>query len=81
MPEDQLLARLTGYARSRLSQDIGPTTPLVSAGLLKSVEIAGLLAFVRSEFGVRVPLAHLGRDSFETLETIASLVHSLQEDQ
>jgi acyl carrier protein len=76
MPEN-VLERLTGYARATLSDDIGPTTPLVSSGLLKSVETARLLAFVNSEFGVRVPLAKLGRDNFETLETIAGVVQSL----
>jgi len=81
MPEEQVLDKLTAYAKTRLSPHILPSTPLLGSGLLKSVELARLLAFVHTEFGVRIPVARLVRGGFETLETIASFVYSSQEGQ
>jgi acyl carrier protein len=80
---DAVLETLTGYVQSRLAaegeREVGPATPLVSTGLLKSLETARLLAFVHQEFGVRIPASELARRNFETLDAISSLVSSLLE--
>jgi acyl carrier protein len=74
---DDVLTTLTRYLRDRLSADLAPTTPLVSSGLLKSLETARLLAFIQREYGVRIPATHLARRNFEDLDTVTDLVVSL----
>jgi acyl carrier protein len=53
------------------------TTPLLEWGLLNSIETARLIAFIRDEFGVRVPPADMVSRNFHDLERVADLVESL----
>jgi acyl carrier protein len=79
----EVLDKLTTYARTVLpsAQDggeLGPATPLLTSGLLNSLETARLLSYVEREFGVRIPPGGLVRRNFENLQTITDLVTSLR---
>ena len=75
----RVLDRLSEYARTVLPMEaVDQNTPLVSSGLLKSLETARLIAFVQEEFAVWLPPTELNRHNFETLGRIADLVTSLR---
>ncbi|MER7917783.1 MULTISPECIES: acyl carrier protein [unclassified Streptomyces] len=79
---ESVLRRLIAFVGTELIPDRGiavePATPLVASGLLKSLETARLLAFLHSEFGVRVPPTEMSRRNFENLERVTDLVVSLR---
>lgn len=80
---ESVLRRLIAFVGTELIPDpegapVGPATPLVESGLLKSLETARLLAFLNSEFGVRVPPTEMSRRNFENLERVTDLVVSLR---
>lgn len=58
--------------------DVGPTTPLLQAGILDSLRTAKLIAWLRTEVGVRVPPTAMTGQNFRDVETIAGLVLSLR---
>ncbi|MEU8551633.1 acyl carrier protein [Streptomyces roseoverticillatus] len=79
---DDVLGKLLAFARTELAPGaapggIGPATPLHASGILKSLETARLLAYLRQEFGVRVPPSGLARKNFENLERVTDLVLGL----
>lgn len=79
----EVLDKLTAYARTVLpakegAAELGPATPLLTSGLLNSLETARLLSYMEREFGVRVPPGGLVRRNFENLQTITDLVTSLR---
>lgn len=80
---ESVLRRLIAFVGTELIPEqkaagFGPATSLVESGLLKSLETARLLAYLHSEFGVRVPPAGLARRNFENLERVTDLVVSLR---
>jgi acyl carrier protein len=79
-----LLGKLADYAKRELLDDkdvegFGTTTPLLEWGLINSIETARLIAFIREEFGVRVPPAEMVSRNFQDLERIADLVSALRD--
>ena len=60
-------------------EDLGltATTPLLELGILNSMEVLSLIAFVESRFKVVVPPEQILADNFKDLQTIAALVASL----
>ena len=60
-------------------EDIGltATTPLLELGILNSMEVLSLIAFIESRFEVVVPPDQILADNFKDLQTIAGLVTRL----
>lgn len=58
------------------SSPLGQDTPLVSSGLLDSLDIVSIVAFAEKEFGARFEPADVTRDSFETPASILALLES-----
>lgn len=56
-------------------------TPLLEWGILKSIETARLVSFIKDQFGVQVPAASVSADNLATVRTIASMVRQLHGDQ
>lgn len=66
------------YIRSHLLVDrdkaLGPDTPLISEGLVDSMGLVLLAAFVEERFGVRIDDADLRAGALETIDDILALV-------
>jgi acyl carrier protein len=82
MPDGSVLDRLTEFTRTELvssaeAADITTTTPLLEWGVLKSLETARMLAYIREEFEVYVPPTHVTSTNFRDLESIATMVDTL----
>jgi acyl carrier protein len=56
-------------------------TPLLEWGILNSVGTTRLVAYIRQQFGVRVPPGQMVRQNFQNIDCIANLVGSLSETQ
>jgi acyl carrier protein len=81
---EQLLGKLSAYTERELLdgkelEEFTTTTPLLEWGLLNSIETARLVAYIREEFGVRVPPTEMVGRNFQNLESIADMVRSLRE--
>jgi acyl carrier protein len=59
-------------------EEFTTTTPLLEWGLLNSIETARLVAFIRDDFGVRVPPTDMVSRNFKDVESITDLVTSLR---
>jgi acyl carrier protein len=81
----QVLATLTDYiSREALEgrdEGLQPTSPLLAWGIINSLEITRLVAFIRQQFGVAVPGDRMIADHFKDLESIAALVIELEAAQ
>jgi len=73
-----VLAELTSYVSKELlagqSAGLEPSTPLIEWGVINSIEIARLIAFINRRFGVSVPGELIVLDNFKNLESISKLV-------
>ena len=54
--------------------DLRADTPLLELGVLNSIEVARLFAFIEREHGVRVPLASIRPANIATLAAITDMV-------
>jgi acyl carrier protein len=63
-------------------EDIGldETTPLLEWGVMNSLEIVRIIAFIDEHFHVEVPAERLDADSFSNLNAIANLILELQSE-
>lgn len=57
-------------------EKLGDTDPLLSSGLLDSIAIVKLLAFLESEFDIVFSDTEFDPVNFESIETISALVDS-----
>ncbi|TCO44750.1 acyl carrier protein [Actinocrispum wychmicini] len=79
----ELLDKLAKYVELELLDgkditDFTTTTPLLEWGLLNSIETARLVAYIREEFGIRVPPTEMVSRNFQDIERIADLVSELR---
>ena len=80
MQSDPIMDALRTYVcREMLEGDesLGPDTPLLELGVLNSMEIMRLLAFIDDQLGVRVPSDCVSADNLRDLRAIAALVRRL----
>ena len=56
--------------------NLTPTTPLMSAGILDSLATLKLIAFLEQEFNIQVAAHEADVEHFDTLEAICGLVDS-----
>lgn len=77
-----VLENLTRYILEHMlngdeSVQLTAETPLLEWGILNSVGTTRLVAYIRNEFGVRVPPGQMVRHNFQNINCIANLVDSL----
>lgn len=80
-----VLALLTRYISAEVlegrDEGLEPTSPLLAWGVINSLEMARLAAFIRSEFGVVVPADRMLPRHFKDLNAITALVRELRDEQ
>ncbi len=78
---DRILEILRSYIASEVldGKDIGlePSTPLLEWGVINSLEIARLVAFISQQFGVSVPAEKVVATYFKDLQALTALVIEL----
>ncbi|NEQ66985.1 MAG: acyl carrier protein [Symploca sp. SIO2D2] len=62
-------------------ENISASTPLLELGILDSLSLVSLIAFLETHFGVRVPDDCVTPENFKNLHAIAVLVNKLQFDE
>jgi len=70
---DELGRRVLGYLRTDLRIDTsgaGETSPLVTTGLLDSMGLVRLAAFLEREYDVTIPDHEIRPEHFDTIERI-----------
>lgn len=67
-----LTAHLPGESAANLQDD----TPLRTSGVLDSMATLALVSFVEKEFSIELEAHETGIESFDTIESIATLVES-----
>ena len=77
-----VLTKVTDYVRRELlggdpGDDLTSRTPLLEWGVLKSLDTARLVTYLRKEFDVRVPSTHMVGENFRDIESIADMVTAL----
>lgn len=77
MTEVQILQTLTTYFADELgAKSLGSDDSLLSSGILDSLAIVKLLAYVEEEFDIEIADADFDPENFETLNSIAKLIAS-----
>ena len=78
----QLEERILSFIRSDLmsssDEQIGPEDSLIECGLLDSIALVQVIAFLEAEAGVTVPDQEVIPDNFDTVKRIAEFVARLK---
>ena len=77
-----LSTALLDFVRTRLSAgaapgDLSEDTPLLSRGLIDSLGLTQLLAFIERETGLKVPDEEIAPENFENVAAINAMVERL----
>lgn len=73
---DQIMQFITEhFLQGDASATLLPMTPLVSGGILDSLGVLELVAFLESTFGVEFEAHEVSRDRLDTIADIEALVH------
>jgi 2-hydroxymuconate-semialdehyde hydrolase len=70
--EDEILGEKT--------LDLGSETPLLELGILNSLSIARMIAFIRRRYGLSIPAEKITGINFRSLGQIAELVIEVSSD-
>ncbi len=86
MTGEETLARLQefvsrGITDAEHARALTPDASLHDLGVLNSLAMARLVAFIRNDLGVEIPTRALTGSHFRTLNQITALVRSAQADQ
>ncbi|MDD2694932.1 MAG: acyl carrier protein [Anaerolineales bacterium] len=77
---ETLLQTLSDYVAAQIMKQPGallsPHEPLISSGLIDSFSLVDIALFIEATFGVRIEDTELNRDTFDTLDELASLILS-----
>lgn len=84
MTGEETLARLHEFfsrsmADEQQARELTPDAPLHELGVLNSLAMARLVAFIRSDLGVEIPARALTSSRFRTLNEITALVLAAQD--
>jgi acyl carrier protein len=78
MESNEVEARLFSFIEKTLlggnAEGLDRTTPLLELGVVDSMGITRLTAFLEHEFGLRVPVEELSAVNFASIEAIVRLV-------
>jgi len=81
--KEELIKRLERFVCENMLKkpdfELAPDEPLLSSGLLRSINLVELAVFVEKEFGVYVPDTEFGTEKMDNLESMASLVLKYRE--
>lgn len=72
---DELVALIR--AELRVEEDLAPTTPLLSSGLVDSLSVVVLLSAIEEHYGVVIDEAKVGVETFDTPEQILEHLESV----
>lgn len=86
MTDDELAQRIAAHLRAELAakgveRTIEPQDRLISSGLLSSVDVLGLVAFLEDELGVEIAAHEIGPDRMDTIDAIVALVRAKREEE
>ncbi len=59
-------------------ENLTPSTPLISTGILDSIARLRLVTFLEETYGLRIDPAEVDLDHFETIDAITELVRAKQ---
>ncbi len=59
-------------------EEIEETTPLISSGLIDSLSVVSLVAFIDKKFGVKIPDEKGTVDNFETVNKIIEVINEFK---
>ncbi len=75
-----LIFELSQFITSQIlhqpERGLQPQEPLISGGILGSLNLVDLALFVEQKYGVRLEDTELNRQTFDNLEQLASLIAS-----
>lgn len=67
---------LTEYLPGEDPENLTPTTPLLSGGILTSLATLQLVAFLEENFNIQIAAHEADKENFDSLEAICRLVDS-----
>lgn len=81
MPAQDLIGPLTKYIMTEVTTAApatapGPDTPLVESGIVDSLGLFKLIAYIEDEFKVKIEPEDILIENFATLNAIAGLIRS-----
>jgi acyl carrier protein len=68
--------KLREYIRDTTSTDVDSVTPLVEHGIIDSMGVMDLIAFIQANFQIEFTDEDLTVENFQNINTIASLIGS-----
>ena len=68
--------KLREYIRETSSTDVDSETPLVKQGIIDSMGVMDLIAFIQTSFQIEFTDDDLTADNFQNIHTIVSLIES-----
>jgi 2-hydroxymuconate-semialdehyde hydrolase len=74
--KEELIAYIMKEFVEDPDQEIDETTPLISSGLIDSLSIISLVAFIDKKFGVKIPDE---KGTVENFETITKIIETINE--
>jgi 2-hydroxymuconate-semialdehyde hydrolase len=74
--KEELIAYIMKEFVEDPDQEIDETTPLISSGLIDSLSIISLVAFIDKKFGVKIPDE---KGTVENFETITKIIQTINE--
>lgn len=77
MSVEQQLIEWVRTATRTTDSDLSGETSLIASGRLDSLQILALIEFVEEQFGIRLQDEDMHPGNFETIGSVASLVHKL----
>jgi 2-hydroxymuconate-semialdehyde hydrolase len=74
--KEELIAYIMKEFVEDPDEAINETTPLISSGLIDSLSIVSLVAFIDKKFGVKIPDE---KGTVENFETITKIIETINE--
>jgi len=78
MTSEAILAEMKAYIERELldgkGSDLEPTTPLLAWGVLTSLSVVRMLAFIRERFGIEIPPDELRVGNLKDLNAITTML-------
>lgn len=79
---EETITKLSVYIANEIlkqpSRIIKPDETIISNGLIDSFSLVDLGLFIEDTFNVRIDDTELNKETFDTLEQLAKLIHSRQ---
>lgn len=75
---DMIMQRLKGFIEDRLlnQHNIAPDDDLLMTGLIDSLAVMSLIAFIEETFSFKIPFEDVVYENFMSLDTITQYIHN-----